>query len=320
MSERVPTTFLLVAGPWTSASVLIEALCGQFPSARGRGAPVAAGEVAVEVFAEPDLGAAFTWGRSGPIPADLLQRIVASGHAALLEVGLRLDEAPSEFAQLGRSLRDAGGLAIRVEASGLANTWEDWLSRLEGGGLADVCAAAVQIVQDGHGTFFSCGMHAFDLADVEIAMDDEAEAATWVETFCAFQLVDAPALWSGHTFRPSADVARRTLERWPDTRHAPEDGRHNPFGVWRLVPEGTSAVPPGSLALVITPSLAAVLGAAEDELGRPLTQGEVEQIRDGASAIALEPRDALAVERARGYADLEPELAWVQWCAVRASH
>jgi hypothetical protein len=31
----------------------------------------------------------------------------------------------------------------------------------------------------------------------------------------------------------------------------------------------------------------------------------------------MEPRDAQTFERMRGYADLDPDLAWEQWKAVR---
>lgn len=33
----------------------------------------------------------------------------------------------------------------------------------------------------------------------------------------------------------------------------------------------------------------------------------------------MKPADALALERSRGYADIEPELAWQQWQIVRRS-
>src|SRR5262249_50997565 len=69
--------------------------------------------------------------------------------------------------------------------------------------------------------------------------------------------------------------------------------------------------------LVISPPLVAVLLSAERSAGHPLTRGEVEDIVGKSSAIAMEPRDAVALERSRGYADIEPELAWEQWQIVR---
>jgi len=59
--------------------------------------------------------------------------------------------------------------------------------------------------------------------------------------------------------------------------------------------------------------------AAESSKGRALSQREVEAFTFNAAAIAMEPLDALALERSRGYADIEPELAWEQWQIVRCA-
>ncbi|MBS2032016.1 MAG: hypothetical protein JST54_29225 [Deltaproteobacteria bacterium] len=71
--------------------------------------------------------------------------------------------------------------------------------------------------------------------------------------------------------------------------------------------------------MVFVPSLAATLGAVETKNGRPLTREELEKLRDKSPCIAMKPRDAQEMERARGYADLDPELAWEQWQAYRAN-
>jgi hypothetical protein len=57
--------------------------------------------------------------------------------------------------------------------------------------------------------------------------------------------------------------------------------------------------------------------AAERSKGAPLSEKEVRDIVDDSSAVAMSPADALSLERSRGYADIEPELAWEQWQLVR---
>lgn len=161
-------------------------------------------------------------------------------------------------------------------------------------------------------------MHHFGAPDAEIAMDDTSAAASWLQSFQLFVLHESPVLASGHTFRPSERFARRVLERWPDARHAPGDGRRNPYGVWRFLPEGEPGLPPSEPVPTILPSLVAVLMARESTLGRPLRRDEVESITDACPAVELSQREAQAVERARGYADIEPRLAWEQWQIVRA--
>ncbi|MEL4358921.1 MULTISPECIES: hypothetical protein [unclassified Luteococcus] len=71
------------------------------------------------------------------------------------------------------------------------------------------------------------------------------------------------------------------------------------------------------LVLVFIPALVALLTAAETTRGRPLTEAEVTAIRDDAVTIALPRADAQAMAAARGYEDIDPELAWEQWQAVR---
>ena len=186
-------------------------------------------------------------------------------------------------------------------------------------GLKQWVESAVVSVEGEDGALFTCGMHLFGLPDAEISMPDAGEALAWLDAFCIYQLAESPALASGHTFRPSADAARRVLERWPDHRHDPEDGRHNPFGLWQLRTPDSARLKATKLALTFIPSLSVVLTAAEQAKGSPLGQAEVEQIVAEGSVVAMEHRDTQALERSRGYADIEPELAWEQWQIVRGA-
>src|SRR5262249_40852182 len=124
---------------------------------------------------------------------------------------------------------------------------------------------------------------------------------------------------SGQTFTPARDIPRRVVERWPDTRYPSGHGCHNPYGVWRVGPPGGTARSLGELVPVFIPALQVLLAALEDKSKKPLRTKEVEATRDNGACIAMEPRDAQRHERERGYADLDPELAWEQWKLVRRS-
>ena len=115
---------------------------------------------------------------------------------------------------------------------------------------------------------------------------------------------------------PSADAPRRVLQRWPDANYPGDHVCHNPFGVWRLGPQGSSGTG-SNLAYVFVPALVVLLTAAERKAGRPLTQAEVEQITSGGACITMQHRVAQEMERKRGYADIDPEEAWAQWQVVR---
>lgn len=69
---------------------------------------------------------------------------------------------------------------------------------------------------------------------------------------------------------------------------------------------------PSVMMAAVAPRIFSILLAAEREKGR-LGQAAVEQIADRCAAIAMSVGDAIALERSRGYADLEPRRAWAQW-------
>lgn len=318
MTERVPSFYLLVPGPWRAPAEIIGALGAHgIHGEPGQPTGIEPGVVRVDIIEDGELASACSWGRRGPLPDALLSHVARCGRAALLECGFRLQEQPRLVAKIGRSLRDAGGVLVRMEASGSASEWEPWLEALESGDPTHLYEVAVLLVRDDDGVMFTCGMHHFELPDAQIAMGDPVEAMAWLDAFCVYQLAEQPTLVSGHTFRPHEHAPPRALERWPDHRHRTDDGRHNPFGVWRFLAPGDSGLQASALVSVLVPALAAVLLAAERTKGTPLTRDEVENIRDNASAIAMTPTDAAKLEQSRGYADIEPERAWEQWQLLR---
>ena len=205
-----------------------------------------------------------------------------------------------------------------MERSGRSFAWDVWLDALESGDRRGLVGLAVVLVEDDAGFVYSVGMHHFDLPDAQIAVDgDLDEAAHWVGTFHDFVLFESPVIATGHTFRPDDESPKRVLERWPDHRHHPDDGRSNPFGLWRILGIGEAGVTPAEKTFHAMPALAAMLAAKEREAGRPLTQAEVEAFRDDMPGMMVEHEQAVRLEQARGYADLEPQLVWPQWQIVR---
>lgn len=71
------------------------------------------------------------------------------------------------------------------------------------------------------------------------------------------------------------------------------------------------------MAIVFIPPLITLLVAKENEVSRPLTQQEVEDIRDNATAIVLSEDVAEAMADERGYPDIDPEKAWEEWLVFR---
>ncbi|MEA3237479.1 hypothetical protein OP492_22750 [Pseudomonas mosselii] len=72
------------------------------------------------------------------------------------------------------------------------------------------------------------------------------------------------------------------------------------------------------LCLVFVPALVSLLKAAEDRKGSQLSEDEVLEIRDNATATAIPFSVAVAMEKERGYEDIVPEECWKEWQRVRS--
>ena len=74
---------------------------------------------------------------------------------------------------------------------------------------------------------------------------------------------------------------------------------------------------PNHLTIGFIPSLAAILLSVEKKKGSPLTQREVEAVRDHASVFVSNAAAAQAVDERRGYKDVDPLHCWEQWQELR---
>ncbi len=71
------------------------------------------------------------------------------------------------------------------------------------------------------------------------------------------------------------------------------------------------------IVVVPIPPLVTLFMALEKQKGEPLTEAEVTNARDKAACITMtvSHRDQLA--ESRGFADINPEMAWPEWQAIR---
>lgn len=252
----------------------------------------------------------------GTMSAGEQRAVAGAGSALVLDLPVYLGAAAAEVSRLIAALGEAGALGVRLEQSKLGWTVARWVEALDGGDPWALHRCAVVMLRDG-GVTRSCGLHAFGLPDAQVEAPP-AEAERLLDTLDVYQLAEDPVLVSGDTFAPDADTPRRRLERWPDDGYPPGHPCHNPFGVWRLGDEGGRADARTELRPVFVPALVVLLTAAEDKAGRPLVRDEVEHLTNEGACVMLSHADARELERGRGYADLEPELAWEQWQLLRA--
>jgi hypothetical protein len=243
--------------------------------------------------------------------------VAGAGSALVLDLPVYLDAAAGEVAMLIAALGEAGALGVRLEQSKLGWPVTRWIRSLEGGDPWMLYRCAVVVLED-RGVSRSCGMHAFGLPDAQVKAPPLG-ANQLLGLLNVYQLAEDPVLVSGDTFSPDVETPRRRLERWPDDGYPQGHACHNPFGTWRLGAEGGKADPRSELRPVFIPALVALLTAAEEKAGRHLHREEVERLTSEVICMMMTHADAKKLERSRGYADLEPELAWRQWQVLRES-
>jgi len=72
-----------------------------------------------------------------------------------------------------------------------------------------------------------------------------------------------------------------------------------------------------NLIIAHVPSLVATLLNREGAKGSPLSRTEVELICDESPAIAMTWDQRAAVDKERGYDDIDPDDAWEEWQHAR---
>lgn len=75
---------------------------------------------------------------------------------------------------------------------------------------------------------------------------------------------------------------------------------------------------PAGYSYLFIPSLAAILTAAEEKEGRPLTEHEVLGIRDKAPSMVAPNDVVLKMNESRQYQDIDPRAVWTEWQKLRA--
>jgi hypothetical protein len=308
-------TTWLVPGPWSDLASFARAMKPQGQLVEQHGLRLPRGHAEL-VFPGPDARRSFAHPMRPLAPATVSAIRDATGFVALI-LPLSIERDAASLVELGRALERAGAPAVRIEDSGQVHTWAPWLDALERRDLTALHDLAVMLVADGH-VLYTCGMHLFDRPDAECPRDaPDEDIASTLRTLGLYQLHESPAFAPGHTFTPYQGPARRELVRWPDTRHDSAGAYHNPFGVWRLSSPGARTRTATELALTPIPPLLTLLVAMEKKAQRPLVRDEVLKVRESMVCMAMKHADARALEIARGYADLDPELAWEQWQLVR---
>ena len=183
----------------------------------------------------PSMREAFDALSAGKISREVLDRI----DAHTMTVYAVTNEPPSvdlcqSLMRFAGALLDAGGLAVKVETSGVAHAAERWreLLALEIRDLAAYQALTIRIAAADLGESYSCGMRHFGLPDA-IMPGCGSETST-LDAFNKYMLLESPGIKDGQTFAAESGAPAYRLYHEPCAMFAPGHLYHNPFGVWRL--------------------------------------------------------------------------------------
>jgi len=183
---------------------------------------------------DPDLVRAFALAGRRSLTENDLAAIDAHTHTLYVIGKGGSGERAKLLMQVSTRLLRAGGLAVKVESTGVAHSTNDWQTLNAAPEPSALYSAYVTLIGD-HERFYSCGMHNLGLPDATVSVRlPSNDAAQLLETFLLYLLFEQPNLKSGHTFSINAQTPRYRLRLAPCTFYEADDPFYNPYGMWTL--------------------------------------------------------------------------------------
>lgn len=177
---------------------------------------------------------AFLAASRGDLSTELQQRIAAHRSSIYLRFIADFVEERSRLLKYTELARQLGGIAIKIESSGVGHSWERWFQLVGSQNPFDWYCAIVMLLAE-ESFYYSCGMHQFKLADAALEKHlDARESANLLNKFNYWRMIEPRELKTGETFRLDDSVRRYRLELRPDPMNPPGDLFHNPYGLWHL--------------------------------------------------------------------------------------
>lgn len=136
--------------------------------------------------------------------------------------------------QVGCVLLNAGGMAVKVESTGVAHSAAKWAEFAQTDDLYNLYCAYV-VVLKGLDYYYSCGMHNFGLPEVSTRLTLSPEAAAeLMNEFNFYRLSKNPSIRGGERFRAAPNMPVYRVKKAIYEFYEPENPFYNPFGRWHL--------------------------------------------------------------------------------------
>jgi uncharacterized protein YegJ (DUF2314 family) len=231
---------ICIPGPWADRNILLRQIITRQPPGRfmlvgGMLADLAEKDHVAVDFCEADsrMVDSFRTAGQGSLSESLLGALEQHLSVLYLHFPLDIVAQRERILKFTRLIRELGGIAVKLESSGIAHAWEKWETRLAGS-LFDLYCATTVLVGD-EDDYYSCGMHHFGLPECSIPRTIKIEtAAELMNRFNAWRINESPDLVADEVLSIESGSPAFRLSRTPDDRHHEDDLFYNPHGVWRL--------------------------------------------------------------------------------------
>jgi hypothetical protein len=233
---------ICVPGPWEDRSDFARRVFSLEPSGRytfagGILADVEhQDQVTVQFLGRhPRMLEAFEAATRGDLPPDVASAITSHRSTIYLRFRSNLVEERLRILKFTTLAKRLGGMAIKLESSGVGHWWERWFQLLGSKNEFDwYCAVVMLLAEDSR--YYSCGMHHFGLPDSAVEKRLVIrEAANLINKFNYWRIINQPTLRSAELLRLDESGARFRLLWEPDRLNPEGDLFHNPYGIWLLV-------------------------------------------------------------------------------------
>lgn len=177
---------------------------------------------------------AFNYGGQGKITDITLHQISQHKGVVYLVFPPNIISQKERIAKFTKVISECGGIAVKLETSGIAHEWNEWFRLINSDNIFDQYCASVVLISD-ENKYYSCGMHSFELPDAQISRTiNVEEAADLINRFNYWRILEKPILEIGHTFSLTSESQYFRLEMTSDKRHQSDDLFYNPKGIWDL--------------------------------------------------------------------------------------
>ncbi|GGB69878.1 DUF4261 domain-containing protein [Fictibacillus barbaricus] len=228
-----------IPGQWKNRTELIQSVAAKSEGYLLAGSIIHNGNknigFQVEVYEQdPNLKEAFFYAGGDSFENSLLEEIDKHTFTVYVFANKNSIEGIKEIIDVAAALLKAGGLAVKIETTGVAHTKEDWFQLFDNQDFFPIYSHFVTLIGD-NDVFYSCGMKAFGLPDVVVPSIISAdEAADLLNNFNLYNIVDRPTFKDGATFSLEEESPRYKIHFIDDFRYEEDDIFFNSFGLYNL--------------------------------------------------------------------------------------